>query len=106
MNIHDELTERFESPMLKGAISLDAVLGTHLGPRSPNTMLTYLYRMAGDHGRTGVPAGGMGSVSNELAHAARSAGATIRTAVPSNASLSKTAGQPVWRRNPAIGSIA
>jgi phytoene dehydrogenase-like protein len=82
MNIHDEVTERFESPMLKGAISLDAVLGTHLGPRSPNTMLTYLHRMAGDHGRTGVPAGGMGSISNELAHAARTAGATIRTGIP------------------------
>ena len=82
MNIHDELTERFESPMLKGAISLDAVLGTHLGPRSPNTMMTYLYRMSGDHGRSGIPAGGMGSVSNELAHAARSAGATIRTGMP------------------------
>jgi phytoene dehydrogenase-like protein len=82
MNIHDELTERFENPMLKGAISLDAVLGTHLGPRSPNTMMTYLYRMSGDHGRSGIPAGGMGSVSNELAHAARSAGATIRTSMP------------------------
>ena len=82
MNIHDEVTERFESPMLKGAISLDAVLGTHLGPRSPNTMMTYLYRMAGDHGRIGIPAGGMGSVSNELAHAARTAGATIRTSMP------------------------
>jgi len=82
MNIHDEVTERFESPMLKGAISLDAVLGTHLGPRSPNTMMTYLHRMAGDHGRTGVPAGGMGSVSNELAHAARTAGVTIRTGMP------------------------
>jgi phytoene dehydrogenase-like protein len=82
MNIHDEVTERFESPMLKGAISLDAVLGTHLGPRSPNTILTYLYRNAGDNGRIGVPAGGMGSVSNELAHAARSAGATIRTGMP------------------------
>jgi len=82
MNIHDEVTERFENPLLKGAISLDAVLGTHLGPRSPNTMMTYLYRMAGDQGRTGVPAGGMGSVSNELAHAARSAGVTIRTGMP------------------------
>ena len=82
MNIHDEVTERFESPMLKGAISLDAVLGTHLGPRSPNTMMTYLHRMAGDDGRTGIPAGGMGSVSNELAHAARSAGVTIRTGMP------------------------
>jgi len=82
MNIHDEVTERFESPLLRGAISLDAVLGTHLGPRSPNTMMTYLYRMAGDLGRTGVPVGGMGSVSNQLAHAARAAGATIRTGIP------------------------
>ncbi len=80
MNIHDELNERFQSPLLKGAISLDAVLGTHLGPRSPNTIMTYLYRLAGDHGRIGVPAGGMGSVSNELAHAARAEGATIRIA--------------------------
>ena len=82
MNIHDELTERFEHPLLKGAISLDAVLGTHLGPRSPNTMMTYLYRQAGDHGRMAVPQGGMGSVSEELAHAARSAGVTIRTGMP------------------------
>ena len=82
MNIHDEVTERFENPLLKGAVSLDAVLGTHLGPRSPNTYLTYLYRQAGDHGRTAVPAGGMGSVSNELAQAARNAGVTIRTNMP------------------------
>jgi len=82
MNIHDEVVERFESPLLKGAISLDAVLGTHLGPRSPNTIMTYLYRLAGDHGRTAVPEGGMGSISDELAQAARSAGVTIRTAMP------------------------
>jgi len=82
MNIHDEVTERFESPLLKGAISLDAVLGTHLGPRSPNTIMTYLYRLAGDRGRVAVPHGGMGTVTEELAHAARSAGATIRTSMP------------------------
>jgi len=82
MNIHDEVTERFESPLLKGAVSLDAVLGTHLGPRSPNTILTYLYRLAGDHGRIAMPEGGMGSVSDELAQAARSAGVTIRTGMP------------------------
>jgi len=82
MNIHDELTERFDNPLLKGATSLDAVLGTHLGPRSPNTMMTYLYRLAGDHGRTALPKGGMGSVSEELAHAARNAGVTIRTGMP------------------------
>ena len=82
MNIFDEVTERFENPLLRGAISLDAVLGTHLGPRSPNTIMTYLYRQAGDHGRSGIPAGGMGSIANELAHVARSEGATIRTGIP------------------------
>ena len=82
MNIHDEVVERFGCPVLKGAISLDAVLGTHLGPRSPNTILTYLYRLAGDHGRIALPKGGMGSVSDELARAARDAGVTIRTGMP------------------------
>jgi phytoene dehydrogenase-like protein len=82
MNIHDELTERFDSPLLKGGLSLDAVLGTHLGPRSPNTMMTSLYRMAGGHGRLALPTGGMGAVSDELAHIARTAGVTIRTAMP------------------------
>ncbi len=81
-NIHDELTERFESPLLRGALSLDAVLGTHLGPRSPNTIMTYLYRLAGDHGRVALPVGGMGSVSDELAQVARESGVTIRTGMP------------------------
>ncbi len=82
MNIHDEATERFASPLLKGAICLDAVLGTHLGPRSPNTMMTYLYRQAGDHGRYAVLKGGIGMVPAVMAQAARAAGATIRTGMP------------------------
>lgn len=82
MNIHDEVDERFASGLLKGAISLDAVLGTHLGPRSPNTIMTYLYRLAGEHGKIAVPKGGMGSVAEAMAHAARSAGVTIRTGMP------------------------
>jgi phytoene dehydrogenase-like protein len=79
INIHDEVTERFSSPLLKGAVCLDAVLGTHLGPRSPNTILTYLYRLAGDFGRIASPSGGMGAICDELAHVAREAGVTIRT---------------------------
>jgi len=82
MNIHDELTERFESSLLKGALGLDAVLGTHLGPRSPNTIMTYLYRLAGDQGRVALPAGGMGSISDELAQVARESGVTVRTGMP------------------------
>ncbi len=82
INIHDEVTERFESPLLRGALSLDAVLGTHLGPRSPNTIMTYLYRLAAGHGRLSVPQGGMGALAEELAQAARAAGVTIRTSMP------------------------
>jgi len=82
MNIYDELVERFESSLLKGALSLDAILGTHLGPRSPNTIMTYLYRLAGSHGAMSAPAGGMGAVSEALAHSARDNGATIRTGMP------------------------
>jgi phytoene dehydrogenase-like protein len=82
MNIFDELQERFENPLLKGALSVDAVMGTHMGPRSPNTILTYLYRLAGNQGRISMPKGGMGSVSEALAHSARDNGATIRTGMP------------------------
>lgn len=82
MNIRDEVVERFENGLLRGAVSLDAVLGTHLGPRSPNTILTYLYRQAGMHGAISQPAGGMSSVSEALAHSARNNGATIRTGMP------------------------
>ncbi len=79
INIYDELVGRFDSPLLKGALSVDAVLGTHLGPRSPNTILTYLYRLSGNHGSISAPTGGMGSVTEALADAARSNGATIKT---------------------------
>ena len=82
MNIHDEVTERFADPLLRGAISFDAVLGTHLGPRSPNTIMTYLYRQAGNQGRLAIPRGGMGMVSALIAQAARKAGATIMTGKP------------------------
>ena len=79
MNIYDEMQECFESPLLKGAISLDAVLGTHLGPRSPNTYLTFLHRMIGNHGNASQPVGGMGAVTAALANAATGNGAEIRT---------------------------
>jgi len=82
INIFDELQEKFDNELLKGALSVDAVMGTHLGPRSPNTILTYLYRLAGNHGKISQPAGGMGSVSELLAHSARDNGATLRTSMP------------------------
>lgn len=78
MNVYDELHERFSEPRLRGALALDAVLGTHLGPRSPNTMLTMLYRRAAGH-RYALPAGGMGAFTTQLADMACGLGATLRT---------------------------
>ncbi len=86
MNVYDLLDEHFESDLLKGALSLDAVLGARLGPRSPHSAFTYLYRLMGETdgkpGAVGVPKGGMGAVSKALAAAAREAGVHIHTGTP------------------------
>lgn len=84
INIYDVLQEEFKSERLKGAIGLDAVLGSHLGPRSPNTVLTFLHRLTGQAEGSGlaVPAGGMGAVSAALGKSAEQRGAEIRTGAP------------------------
>ncbi len=85
MCVHDLLEEHFHSPLLKGALAFDAVLGTNYGPRSPGTVFTLLYRMAAE-GAAGQglaqPAGGLGALSEALESAASAAGAEIRTATP------------------------
>lgn len=90
MNVADLLEDTLATPLLRGALAFDAVLGTRLGPRSPSTVFTLLYRLAGQsngivngkRARLRHPVGGMGALSNALAAAARSAGAEIRTAAP------------------------
>lgn len=86
MNVADLLEDTFESDLLRGAVALDAVLGTHFGPRSPGTVLTLLYRLAGKGGGSpgalALPDGGMGAVSEALAAAARAAGVEIWLGCP------------------------
>jgi len=81
MCVHDLLEERFSLPLLKGALALDAVLGTNYGPRSPGTVLSLLYRVAASRGADTLaqPQGGLGALSQALAGAAVAAGAEIRT---------------------------
>jgi len=82
INLYDVLTERFESGQLKGLMSLDGIYGNHLAPRSPNTVLNYLYRRTGDLHGFNDPAlikGGMGEVGKAFAQAAEKAGVEIRT---------------------------
>jgi phytoene dehydrogenase-like protein len=82
MNVYDLAADSFDSPLIKARIAADAVLGTNLGPRSPGTVLSLLYRLTGAidgvQGALALPAGGMGAVSAALAQAATSNGAEIR----------------------------
>ncbi len=84
MNVHDLLEERFAQPLLKGALALDAVLGTNYGPRSPGTVLSLLYRHAACGGTESLaqPQGGLGALSAALGRAATAAGAEVLTATP------------------------
>ena len=68
------MEENFDDELLKAAISIDGVLGSHMGPRSPNTVFGYLYRRVGDiYGYKGpaLVKGGMGAVGEALAASAR-----------------------------------
>jgi phytoene dehydrogenase-like protein len=87
MCVHDLLEDRFRLPLLKGALALDAVLGTNLGPRSPGTVVSLLYRLAAVQGAESLalPQGGLGAFSEALARAAAAAGVQVRT----NAAVAK-----------------
>jgi phytoene dehydrogenase-like protein len=77
INIFDVLNETFDNPQLKAAIAMDAVLGQHMGPRTPNTVLTYLQRLwsetqASPHFTSGL------ETLEALKKAAKTAGVSIR----------------------------
>lgn len=77
----DLMDENFDSELLKATLSWDGLIGSRQAPRSPNnTVLTMLYRMAGDHGgEHSIPAAGIQSLIDALAKTATGAGAEIRT---------------------------
>ena len=86
MNVADVLDEHLEDNRLRGLLAFDATLGSHLGPRSPTSLLGLYYRLTGEvagaPGAQTVPAGGMGAVIAAIANAAQKAGVTIRTSAP------------------------
>jgi phytoene dehydrogenase-like protein len=86
MNVTDLLDEQLQDDRLKGLLAFDAVLGSHLGPRSPTSLLGLYYRLtgeiAGEAGGQLVPFGGMGTVVVAIKAAAEKAGVTLRTSAP------------------------
>jgi phytoene dehydrogenase-like protein len=86
MNVSDVADEHLEDDRLKGLLAFDATLGSHLGPRSPTSLLGLYYRLAGEiggqPGAQALPAGGMGAVIAAILSAAKSAGVAVRADAP------------------------
>ena len=53
MNVADVLDEHLEDERLRGLLAFDATLGSHLGPRSPTSLLGLYYRLTGEIGGSG-----------------------------------------------------
>ena len=83
-SIADLLDDWFESPQMKGVLSVSGVIGTWGGPRSPGTAYVMAHHKIGDvgHGQMGswgFPEGGMGGATAAMRRAAEAFGATVRT---------------------------
>jgi phytoene dehydrogenase-like protein len=82
INIYDVLNEVFDDPQLKGTIGADAVIGHHMGPRTPTTVLTYLNHLRGEtYGPPTLPVAASGNIAAVLMSAALAAGVDIQTGV-------------------------
>ena len=88
VSVADLLDDWFDSPEIKGALSVNGIIGTWAGPAAPGTAYSLMHESIGDvgegaintgQGSWGYPIGGMGAVSAAIAASARSLGATIRT---------------------------
>ncbi len=76
----------FESEQLKSTIATDAVIGAFAPPSHPGTAYVLFHHVMGEcngvRGVWGYVRGGMGTISNSIAAAARQYGAEIRTGSP------------------------
>jgi phytoene dehydrogenase-like protein len=76
----------FESDEVKATLATDAIIGAMAAPSMPGTAYVLFHHVMGEcngvRGVWGYMRGGMGSISNALASAARSFGAEIRTNAP------------------------
>jgi phytoene dehydrogenase-like protein len=80
--VADLVAEWFENELLRATVAARGIFASFAGPWSAGTSLALLLQAAQDGHATApaaFPRGGMGAVSEALAKAARSFGATIRT---------------------------
>lgn len=85
INVYDVLNDELTDTRLKGLLAFDATLGSWLGPRSPNSLILLLNRLAGEasgqRAALSLPKGGMGAVAAAMVRAAVATGVTLRTGV-------------------------
>jgi phytoene dehydrogenase-like protein len=83
MPISDLLNEWFESDVVKGMIAVSAVNNSSWGPQEAGTAYTFLHNWSGSNNglfrSSGQVKGGMGSLTQAIAKAARGFGAEILT---------------------------
>ncbi|MFO0678878.1 MAG: NAD(P)/FAD-dependent oxidoreductase [Polyangiaceae bacterium] len=84
MSVADLLEDHFESPAVRGVMTVSGIIGTWAGPRSPGTAYVMTHHKIGDVGEGqmgtwGFTEGGMGGVTQAMRRAAETFGATIRT---------------------------
>ncbi|MDI3336754.1 NAD(P)/FAD-dependent oxidoreductase [Defluviimonas aestuarii] len=83
INVADFLEDDLTDDRLRGVLAFDAVLGSWLGPRSPNSLLVYLNRLAGEAAGTraalALPKGGMGTVADAMARSTAASGVTLQS---------------------------
>ena len=80
INVADVLDDEINDDRLKGLVAFDSILGSHLGPRSPNSLILLLHRLSGSP--LTIPKGGMGSVAEALVRALNALRVEMRTSTP------------------------
>uniref|UniRef100_A0A671KN96 Pyridine nucleotide-disulfide oxidoreductase domain-containing protein 2 n=1 Tax=Sinocyclocheilus anshuiensis TaxID=1608454 RepID=A0A671KN96_9TELE len=80
---NDVLNRWFESEPLRATLATDSVIGANTSPNNPGSGYVLLHHVMGElekeKGAWGYVEGGMGGVSQSIAHSARSLGADIFT---------------------------
>ena len=77
INAADVAEDELSDPLLQGLLAFDATLGAWAGPRSPNTLILFLNRLA--MGPLAWPAGGPASVAQAMQAALVASGVDLRT---------------------------
>lgn len=85
-SVSDFLDQWFENAHVKALFAFDGIVGSYAAPSTPGTAYVLLHHCFGEvNGKSGVwghAIGGMGAITQAMARAAESAGASIRLNAP------------------------